>query len=138
MGGYPWGITDTSIIKAGIEEQTQPLVWIPGGFNSNGTLSPGIFYSSDYIPVQSGHNITWKWGDRVLPGNPAAYLLIYNADKQLITYWTPSVATGQRTINVGANGSYIRYSVMDGFQNTTFVKDETTGKYIVKNGELIL
>lgn len=138
MANYPWGLTDTSVIKAELEEQTQPLVWTPGGYNSNGALSPGVFYSSDYIPVEPSHNITWKWGDRALGGNPPCFMLTYNADKQLLTYWTPNVATGQRTFNVGAQAHYIRYSVMDGFQNTTFVKDETTGKYIVRNGEIIL
>ena len=73
-----------------------------------------------------------------MPGNPPCYMLTYNADKQLLTYWTPNGVTGQRTLNVGVNAHYIRYTVIDGFQNTTFVKDETTGKYLVKNGEIIL
>ena len=138
MANYPWGLTDTSVIKAELEEQTQPLVWTPGGYKSDGTTAPGVVYTSDYIPVEPSHNITWKWGDIAMPGNPPCYMLTYNADKQLLTYWTPNVTTGQRTLNVGAQAHYIRYTVIDGFQNTTFVKDETTGQYIVRNGDIIL
>lgn len=63
--------------------------------------------------------------------------MTYNDDKQIVTYWSPNGATGQRTFNVGADASYLRYSVIAGFQDTTFVKDETTGRYLVKNGKII-
>lgn len=134
MDNYPWGISDTSII----EGDTQALEWIAGGYKSNGGTVPGIFLTPDYIPVTSNHNITWKWGDVNVGGTLNCYLLTYNSDKQYLTYWTPNGATGQRTFNVGANGAYIRYTVIDGYQDKTFVKDETTGQYLVKNGKILL
>lgn len=111
MADYPWGISNTNII----EGDTQALEWIPGGYISNGNIAPGVFYTPDYIPVEKNHNITWKWANINIGAYVQCYLLTYNADKQLLTYWTPNGATGQRTFNVGANAAYLRYSVIDGF-----------------------
>ena len=134
MDNYPWGISNVGVI----EGETQALEWIAGGYRSDGTTTPGVFYSPDYIPVEKNHNITWKWGDINIGASVHCYLMTYNADKQITSYWTPNGATGQRTVNVGPNTTYLRYSVLDGFQDTTFVKDETTGQYLVKNGKILL
>ena len=114
------------------------ITWGDGEYyGKNGSIgyNTNLARIDNYIAVTGGHSITWKWGDSVLG---TCYLIVYNAQKQQIDYWSPNSATGERTINLNATGAFVRYSIGKNFKNTTFFKDNTTGLYAVRNGKILL
>lgn len=118
-------------------KSAKPITWADGEFYSQ---QGAIAYDStlarvvDYIPVIGGHSITWKWADRVLG---TCYLIVYNSQKEKIDFWSPNNASGERTININATAAFVRYSVGINFKSTTFLRDNTTDEYIVREGMLL-
>jgi len=116
----------------------RPLTWVDGEYyGQNGTVgySTKVSRFEEFVPVVGGHSITWKWGDSVIG---VCYLLVYNANKERVDYWSPNNSAGERTININASAAFVRYSVGQAFKGTTFFRDNTTGLYLVQDGKIAI
>lgn len=82
-----------------------------GYLNSTGNVveNSDWIYSTDYMPLQSNEIIRWKYSDNVSSYN--ACMVVYDANKQFLNYFTAGVAGGERTFNMWVSGvAYYRAS----------------------------
>lgn len=69
---------------------------------------------TEYIPVGAGTKAIWYFGQQV--GNTVAQAIIYDSNKQPISFWNmgvDNVAKGYRDISYNYNAGYIRFSFFD-------------------------
>lgn len=117
-----------------------PLNWLVGrSWYVGGTLSnvEGHSATDTFVPVIGGHTITWLYSDRSITSSNRGALIQWGSDKKWLYYTNANQSTGKRTVTIGDNVAYVSWTVSTGFENLTYLYDETDGKYIVKDGILL-
>ena len=72
--------------------------------NGNVVQDSDIIYSTTYSPCHAGDVITWKWSSNTR--KTSACIIIYNSNKEKISYWTMNTTAGQRDITLPDNTEY--------------------------------
>ena len=118
-------------------EEPERIRWVDGEkYNNRGIIVQDERFSriDNFLPVTGGHTITWRWGKRL---GDTSSIILYTADLKYIDYYAAAFTGGQRTITLPANTAYVRFSAYTESKDITFLRDDTTGEYIVRDGEIV-
>ena len=101
----------------------------------------GFSYIEDFIRVNPLHSITWLGSDKNIQPTTGdrsrRVLLEYDLNKNIIDYWNVNTTNGIRTITTSANTSFVRWCIENGFEDETYLLDNTSGLYIVKDRTIL-
>lgn len=127
LGHIYWFGIDTVFTKFEVDNT---LNYGSGYLSSSGNLveNSDFIYSTEFVPVQAGDVITWKYSSN--SAYTDACLLLYNSSKQRIHYYNAYLTAGQRDITVPDDGSvYVRASFFANYKNDARLLVNGTEEY---------